>query len=115
MLANGGTWAIESPFPYSREAHGLMTELGIDPAALEAKCHDRNLYRDMREACFFDKETFGVDRLVTDVPASASSSSFATNFGIERRHAKSWAEFLAETPLSRRSAPRHCVYRRSQG
>ncbi len=100
MLANGGTWAIESPFPYSKEAHGLMTELGIDPPVLEAKCHDRNLYRDLREACFFDKETFGVDRLVTDVPPSVTNSSFAANFGIDGKRSQSWTEFLAAAPLS---------------
>lgn len=100
LLANGGTWAIESPFPYSKEAHGLMTDLGIDPAALEAKCHDRDVYGNLRSACFFDKQTFGADRLVVDVPVSASNSSFATNFGIERKQSRSWAEFLAETPLS---------------
>src|ERR1700686_2773182 len=31
LIGNGGTWSIESPFPYSKEARGLMDELGIDP------------------------------------------------------------------------------------
>ena len=35
LLANGGTYAIESPFPYSKEAHGLMVDLGIDPPRLK--------------------------------------------------------------------------------
>ncbi len=37
LLTNGGTVAIESPFPYSKEARGLLTELGIDPPAMEKK------------------------------------------------------------------------------
>ncbi len=37
LLANGGTVAIESPFPYSPEARGLLTELGIDPTRVGKK------------------------------------------------------------------------------
>ena len=68
LLANGGTVAIESPFPYSKEAAGLLTELGIDPPALEAKCTDRSVYKGLSGAYFFDKETFGADRLVVGTP-----------------------------------------------
>src|SRR2546430_2072916 len=38
LLGNGGTYAIESPFDYSQVAGGLMTELGVDPPALQSKC-----------------------------------------------------------------------------
>jgi len=89
LLANGGTWAIESPFPYSKEANRLMTELGIDPRVLDAKCHDRNAYKGLGRAYCFDKETFGLDRLVASVPE-----------GDEKQGGASWAEFLAKTPLS---------------
>ena len=37
LLTNGGTVSIESPFPYSKEARGLLTDLGIDPPALQKK------------------------------------------------------------------------------
>ena len=40
LLTNGGTVSIESPFPYSREARGLLAELGIDPPALQKKYAD---------------------------------------------------------------------------
>jgi spermidine dehydrogenase len=89
LLGNGGTVAIESPFPYSREAAGLMAELGIDPPALEAKCTDRSVYQGLSGAYFFDKETFGVDRLVAGTPGGADGGN-----------AKAWADFLAKTPLS---------------
>jgi|SRR5579863_4649031 len=93
LLANGGTVAIESPFPYSPEARGLLTELGIDPPALEKKCLDRNVYSGLGSSYFFDKETFGVDRLVTGLPGgSYGQQPTAGN--------KAWPEFLAKTPLS---------------
>jgi spermidine dehydrogenase len=92
LLANGGTVAIESPFPYSKEARGLLTELGIDPPGLEKKGMDREVYRGLSSAYFFNKETFGVDRLVAGVP-----SGFR---GGEDPPPKAWEEFLAKTPFS---------------
>jgi spermidine dehydrogenase len=40
LLANGGTYGIESPFPYSQVARSLIDELGIDPRAF-AENYDR--------------------------------------------------------------------------
>jgi spermidine dehydrogenase len=37
LLANGGTWAIESPFPYSKIARGLMDDLGIATASVSSR------------------------------------------------------------------------------
>jgi spermidine dehydrogenase len=93
LLANGGTVAIESPFPYSQQARGLLTELGIDPLALEKQCVDRDVYHGLGSGYFFDKETFGVDRLVTGVPGGSYGSQAATK-------SQAWPEFLAKTPLS---------------
>jgi spermidine dehydrogenase len=92
LLANGGTLSIESPFPYSKVARGLLTELGIDPVALEAKCVHREVYRGLKSAVFFDKETFGTERLVVGRPGGRSSQANAP--------AALWKEFLAKTPLS---------------
>ncbi len=88
LLANGGTYAIESPFPYSKVAQQLLSDLGIDPPALEAKCVDHQVYRGLKPAVFFDKETFGVDRLVVGRPNGSRETS-----------ADAWSKFLLEAPL----------------
>lgn len=89
LLANGGTVSIESPFPYSPEARGLLTELGIEPAKFEEKYDDSKVYKGLKSAYFFDKETFGTDRLVVGGP-----SPYGRQGGV------SWPDFLAKTPLS---------------
>jgi spermidine dehydrogenase len=93
-IANGGTAGIESPFPYSKEALGLMRALGIDPPALAAaasKTADRSVFQGLQNAYFFDKETFGADRLVVGAPASGRGRGTG---------GMTWEEFLARTPLS---------------
>ncbi|MGD1097424.1 MAG: FAD-dependent oxidoreductase, partial [Bryobacteraceae bacterium] len=60
LITNGGTLSIESPFAYSKEAHGLMDELGIDPPKLAAnagKLADREVFQGLQPAVFFNKET----------------------------------------------------------
>jgi len=93
LLANGGTFAIESPLPYSKEARGLLSELGIDPPALQRKCFDRDVYRGLDLAYFFDQQTFGTDRLVAQGPGG-----FLGERGIGGNG--KWADFLLKTPLS---------------
>jgi len=93
LIANGGTLAIESPFPYSKEARGLMDELGIDPVKLSeqaGKAANHHVFDGLQPAVFFDRETFGADRLVAGVPGRKRAAQGAL----------SWTEFLARTPLS---------------
>lgn len=92
LLANGGTMSIESPFPYSKEARGLMDELGLHPAELEKRCVDHSVYKGLGGAYFFAKEHFGTDRLATGAPGGFYGPSSSTG--------KQWQEFLAKTPLS---------------
>jgi spermidine dehydrogenase len=91
-LLNGGTLEIDSPFPYSPTADGLLKDLGIDPPALEKACDRHDVYAKLglRPGVFFDKETFGRDALVAGSPSRY--------YGYDG----SWPEFLAKTPLSER-------------
>lgn len=65
LLGFGGTFSIESPSPYSAVAKALINELGIDVASFPRDLNE-TIYssRGLRSAIFFDKETFGTDRLV---------------------------------------------------
>jgi spermidine dehydrogenase len=97
LLGYGGTYAIESPAPYSAVAKGLITELGIDVSAYP-RYVQRDLYssRGLVPQIFFDKETFGVDRLVVDpAPLDVGETGDCDGGGPE-----SWKKFLAEAPLS---------------
>ena len=92
-LLNGGTLEIDSPRPYSAVAGGLIKELGIEPEALSEACDQEKLYPSLslHHGVFFDKQTFGVDRLVAGSPSRFDGAIGASG---------TWAEFLAKTPLS---------------
>ena len=66
-LGYGGTYSIESPAPYSPVAKALIEELGIDVPSYP-KYVNKDLYRSvgLKPHIFFDKDTFGSDRLVAN-------------------------------------------------
>src|SRR5205823_4977169 len=98
LIMNGGTAGIDSPTPYSATADGLLKELGVEPSALTAKVAARGggraLGSELRAAYFFDKETFGADRLVVGTPGGGGRG------GRGAANVSAWDEFLAKTPLS---------------
>jgi len=83
-LMHGGTYEIDSPRPYGAVADGLLKTLGIDPVAMTKKFEDRGFYQKLglQRGVFFDKENFGIDKLVV------------------QSRGTSWAQLLAEAPLS---------------
>lgn len=96
-LGFGGTFSIESPAPYSVVAKGVIDELGIDVPSYP-KYVNKNLYPSagMRPKIFFDKETFGVDKLVINFsPRGGNESEDASGPSAELlKH------FLADAPLA---------------
>ncbi len=96
-LGFGGTFSIESPAPYSAVAKGVIEELGIDVPSY-SRHFDKTLYRSkgMQPRIFFDKETFGVDKLVINpTPRTGGESEEFTSASPEVMK-----QFLAEAPLS---------------
>jgi spermidine dehydrogenase len=66
-LMNGGTLNVEAPAQYSTVAAGLLWELGIDRTRYyDSVKRVESLYKGLglSYGVFFDRETFGADRLV---------------------------------------------------
>lgn len=89
LIMNGGTAGISSPTPYSSVADGLLKHLGIHPTELAAATYDQDLYSkyELGSGVFFDKETFGEDKLVLRP-------------GGRERSREETVAFLAQAPLS---------------
>ena len=95
LVINGGTLNIEAPTFYSEYAKGLLKDIGIDLARYEkANEGNRTLYRGLglRNAYFFDKETWGKDALVVNEGG-----------GGEGRGGGMTRELLDKMPLSEKS------------
>jgi spermidine dehydrogenase len=84
LLMNGGTLSIESPTPYSAVADGLLKAVGIDRSRWERSLEDKAFYasKGLAGGIFYDRETFGADRLV------------------RQREGAPMQELLADAPLS---------------
>ncbi len=81
-IGYGGTQSIDSPAPYLATAKTLFGDLGVDVSRYQTVL-DSGLYKSLglSGGMFFDKETFGADKLVVGSSRNASK------------------EFLAQSPL----------------
>lgn len=96
-LGFGGTFSIESPAPYSAVAKALIEELGIDVSSFP-KFFKTNLYGSLglHPKIFFDKETFGTDKLVVNLnPRNGGESEDSSSDS-----PKLLKQFLAEAPIT---------------
>ena len=97
LLGYGGTYSIESPEPYSAAAKGVIEELGIEVSSFP-KYLERNLYgaNGRVPKIFFDKETFGADKLVDDPCPFPGGETF----DLAVAGPEAWPHFMAEAPIS---------------
>ncbi len=83
LLSHGGTINIQDYNQYGEAAKRMMGSLGIEPSRY-AEFADQELHSSLglQRGIFFDRETFGTDRLVAGTGKP------------------SWREFLAKAPLT---------------
>jgi len=97
LIGYGGTYSIESPEPYSAVAKSVIEELGIKVSSFP-KYLERNLYASGGRVpkIFFDKETFGQDKLVDDpYPFPGGETYDLAVAGTD-----AWTHFLADAPIA---------------
>lgn len=93
VVLNGGTLEIESPQRYNKWALQVLSDIGVDlDRYVKANAQNEKLYASlgMRGGYFFDKQTFGSDRLVlapagATRPGSPFDPEFVRNMPISAR------------------------------
>jgi spermidine dehydrogenase len=97
LLGYGGTYSIESSEPYSEVAKGVIEELGIEVTSFP-KYLDRDLYGAAGRApkIFFDKETFGTDKLVDDPYPFPGGETY----DLAVAGPDAWSHFMADAPIA---------------
>ena len=97
LIGYGGSYSIESPQAYSAVAKALIEELGIDVASFP-KYLDRGLYcaGGRVPKIFFDKETFGSDKLVDDPYPFPGGETY----DLAVPGPQAWEHFIAEAPIA---------------
>jgi spermidine dehydrogenase len=97
LLTYGGSESIQSPHVvWSEGALGLLTELGVDLKRFET-AFDRGLYPGLglSRGLLFNRENFGVDKLVTGDPMRM----VADDIPADKLNARTPADFVAQFPL----------------
>jgi spermidine dehydrogenase len=95
LVLNGGTFDIESPARYNQWARQVLDDIGADlPRYVAANKGNAGFYASLglRTGYFFERETFGADRLAV-APASTAG----------RERPRFTDEYLRSMPLSERA------------
>jgi spermidine dehydrogenase len=95
LALNGGTFDIESPERYNLWARQVLSDIGVDlPRYVAANKANTGLYASLglRSGYFFERETFGADRLVAAPAGTAGQSRPPLT-----------EEYLRHMPLSERA------------
>ena len=98
ILSYGGTESLQSPKSlYSKVALSLLKDISIDIDEL-GRCFNKNFYPKMglSRGVFFDKETFGQDKMVSGDPGRA----VADDIDPKDLNGKKYKDFINEFPLS---------------
>src|ERR1019366_10632567 len=107
---------IDSPRPYSAVSAGLLRELGIDVAALSSEIEHRKFYSalGLLHAAFFNRETFGADKLVVGL-GTVPTRKLLADAPLSARAPTSSASRKPRSITCPESAPqrRNCGSRRS--
>ena len=93
VIGYGGTMFITGA--YTPEGQSLLEDIGLDAERFHRTTEPMfSLYErlGLGSAVFFDRETFGTDRLVVGTPDNGWGSAAPTT--------QTWGQFLAKTPLS---------------
>jgi spermidine dehydrogenase len=77
ILSYGGTMSIETPFPYSYTAKALLAELGIQPSSYDQYDRSKTTYAGLSRGIYFDKATFGRDKIVPGYRSRPAATFFA--------------------------------------
>jgi spermidine dehydrogenase len=97
LLGYGGTESLQSPKTFfSKTVNRLMHSLGVDVRRFDT-AFDRKLYGalGLTHGVYFDREAFGVDRLVVGAPVVTGGDSFASDAKLRPIEA-----VVAEFPMS---------------
>lgn len=97
MLGYGGSESLQSPRSiYSPVATQLIEDIGIDLTRLEEH-FDANFYPDLglSKGVFFDKEHFGVNKIVSGDPGHG----VADDIPVSRLNGRSYRDFISDFPL----------------
>jgi len=101
LIGYGGSESLQSPKAnFSTVVNGLLRELRVE-TELFRRYFDQSLYPGLglSRGSFFDRDRFGVDRLVTGDP----TDWVADDIPPDRRNGRALAAFIADFPVSPRA------------